>query len=127
MGFDDAVCTENDGPFDTVFKLPDISRPMIVHEHVRCRDGDAHNLLVHLLGVFLDEMIGQKDDIRLSLPQGRNDDGEDVQPIVEIFPKLSFSYERLQIPICCGDNPDVHFYAHIATEALEHPFLKDAQ
>src|SRR5208283_2407255 len=110
MSSDDAVCTENDGPFDTVFKLPYISRPMIVHEHVCCRDGDTHNLLVQFPGVFIDEIIGQQDDVRLSLPQGWNDDREDVQPIIEIYPKLSFLYQCLQIPICCGDNPDVHLY-----------------
>ena len=28
------VVTENDGPFDTILKLPNIARPVVLHEHV---------------------------------------------------------------------------------------------
>jgi hypothetical protein len=127
MGFDDAICTENDGPFDTVFQFPDIPRPMIIHEQVRCRSGDAREFSVQFPGVFLNEMIGEEDNVRLALPQRRNDDGENVQSVIEIFPEFSFSYELFQIPVCRGDNPDVHLYACITAEALENPFLQDAQ
>ena len=90
MGPDDAVRAEDNRPFDAVFKFADVSRPVIVYQQICCRRRDAHDFPSQFSGVFFDEIIGQQEDVCLSLPEGRNDNREDAQPVVKVFAELSF-------------------------------------
>ncbi len=52
-------------------------------------------------------MIHQEGNILTALPQGRNVDGKDVEPEIEVFPEAFLPDELRQILIGRGDDPDV--------------------
>src|SRR5262245_44962575 len=55
-----------------VFQLAHVSGPMIAHQHIDRGSRYPLNILAMLQRVFLQKVVGQKQDIRLPLPQGRD-------------------------------------------------------
>jgi hypothetical protein len=62
-----------------------------------------------------------------ALSERRQQDGEDVQPIIQVTAKLPASYHLHEIPICCSYKPDIHFVRATAPYTLEFLLLQDAQ
>ena len=52
--------------FDDIFEFANVPGPMIAHEHIDGRGRDAFDLLGVLLGVFLQKMLGEQQDIGLA-------------------------------------------------------------
>ena len=65
---------------------------------------------VILLIVVIQEMLGQWDDIIFPLPQRRNMDRYDIQPVIQIFPKALLPHHLLQVAVGGGDDPDIHLH-----------------
>ena len=117
----------DEGLLDDVFHLPDISRPRIPCEQL---NGLLGKLLVWP-AVFLDplgqEVLRQQRDILSAVAQRRQVQGDDIDPIIEVFPKLSFPDQFLKVLVCCRDDANIHFDRLHATDARELAFLKHSQ
>ena len=99
---------------------------MITHEHVRCRGRYAHYFLFMFLAELFNKIIGKEHNIRLPLPKRRHNDGEDIEPVIEVFPEFSFLYERFQVPVRSGNDSHINFRGCVAAHTfkgllLEHP------
>ena len=62
-----------------------------------------------------------------AVAQWRDDNGEHVQPIVEIAAKQAVLHHLRQVAIGGGDDAHIHVQSPRAAQALEFLFLKNAQ
>ena len=63
IAVDHPFVAEKNGPFDAVFKLPHVARPVVGHEHVDAGCGYPFDIFAVFLGVLFKEKIGQKKDV----------------------------------------------------------------
>ena len=70
----------------------------------RCLDGR-----VRLLGVFQSrKWVDQLGDVLGAVLQSGRDDGDDVEPVVQVLPEDAFlDGSSLEVPVRGGDDPDV--------------------
>src|SRR3954466_4528729 len=72
-------------------------------------------------------MHGEERNILAPLSQGRNADGNHVEPVVKILTESTLFESRTQIDVCCGDDSDVHTAGQVRTEPLKLPLLQNTQ
>src|SRR5271156_5362497 len=72
-------------------------------------------------------MCHQGWDVFAALPQWWQQDGEDIQTVVEVATKFASIHHLRQIPIRCSHQPHVHLVSPSAAQALEFLFLQYAQ
>ncbi len=82
---------ENYQPLHGIFQFPDISRPAIIQHQLHGLRGKTLDRLFQLSVVFRQEMNNQGLDITFSLPQRRDMDGDNIQPVKQVFPKTAGS------------------------------------
>src|SRR5262245_12546469 len=75
---------QNHGVLDDVSQLARIARPGIALEGLQIRPGNACDLLAHPLLEFANEGPDQRRDIPWTLAERGDDDGEDIQAVVEV-------------------------------------------
>ncbi len=75
----------------------------------------------------LEEMLRQREDVLPPVPQGGEEDGDHVEPVVEVLPERAPRHHLFQVGVRRRDDPDVHGYGPVLPEALERPFLQNAQ
>ncbi len=68
------------------------------------------DIFLQLLGIMRDEMIDQRRKILPSFSKGGDENGKDVQPIVEVFSELFLGDPREQVTIGCRDQADIDFH-----------------
>src|SRR5271157_998279 len=118
----------NERPLNHICYLTHVARPVISHKMI---DGPGnqggYRVEAHLSRLFLDKMLNQRRDVRLSLPQRRNVNGKHPKTIVEIIPEGSGCNELLQIPVRSRDNPYVYLDGMGTTHPFDLFFLKNTQ
>ncbi len=110
---------KDEGPFDHVLQFPDIPRPIVSQQLIHGpwpQRGDRGK--VHLPGLDLQEVIGQRRDVLSMVAQRRDDNREDVKTVPQVFTEATITDHQFQIPVCGCDDPDV--YRHRPAPA--HPF-----
>src|ERR1700678_4404538 len=88
---------------------------------------NAIDLFAHAAAEDLHEVGYEGRNIFTPLAERRQQDGEDVQTIVEITPELTATYHPAQISIGCSDEPNIDLVSSTASEALELLLLQDTQ
>ena len=73
------------------------------------------------------EPLGQHRNVDLTLAKRREANRERVDAVIEILAEASVAHELLERPVGGGDETEVHRDRFVAAEALEAPFLEDAQ
>ncbi|OQC67537.1 MAG: hypothetical protein BWX47_02015 [candidate division Hyd24-12 bacterium ADurb.Bin004] len=112
---------------DKVLQLPHVPRPGIPPEGVH---GFRSKLLQRRSEpgrVELVETLDQERDVRRPLAQGRNVQGDHVQPVVEVRPVLPRIHPALEIHVRGGDQPDVERYVLRAAHRKHLALLQGAQ
>ena len=66
-------------------------------------------------------------DVILTLPQGRDINGEDIQPVVEVLAESAFSHPGGKVSVRGGQDPYVDFPGNRAAQPLEFLFLQEAE
>src|SRR5436305_13697337 len=72
-------------------------------------------------------MHGEERNILAPLSQGRNADGNHVEPKIKILAESTLFESRTQIDICRGDDSDIHTAGHVRTEPLKLQLLQNTQ
>jgi len=124
---DNALVTEQNGPLDAILQLADVSGPMVGDHHIDSWGRNAADLLAHRLGVLLDEIVRQQQDIVLSLPQRRQDDRENIDAIVDVLAELIGLDELLKVAIRGADYAYIGLAGLVAADALELAFLEHSE
>src|SRR6266478_7991566 len=95
--------------FHQVLQLANVARPRIPTEGSHSFRRNAVDLLPNAAAKQLHEMRDKNRNVFPALSERRQQDGEDVQTIIQVTAKLPASYHLDQIPIGCGYKPDIHF------------------
>src|ERR1700741_4448718 len=103
------VPRKDDRAFHQVLQLANVARPRIPLEGSHGFRRNAVDLLAHAAAKHLHEMRDKSRDVFPALSERRQQDGKDIQTIVQITAKLPASYHVLEIPIRCSYQPDIHF------------------
>src|SRR5690606_2489285 len=72
-----------------ILQLPDIARPSVIHHQLLSLLSESHTRHAILLSEITGKFSEQQHDIIPTLAQGRNDDRNRVQTIVEILAEAS--------------------------------------
>src|SRR5712692_8255734 len=94
------------------------------------RDGFRRNrldLLSHAATKQLHKMCHKGGNVFPTLSERRQQDGEDVQTIVQVTAKLTASDHLDEVPIRCRYEPNVHLMSSTASQSLELLFLQHTQ
>ncbi len=75
---DDLLVAHDHSSLNPVLQLPDVTRPVVRHEHVDGRRGNPADLLVVMLAVVIKEVFCKQEDIGLTFPKGGQIDWEDI-------------------------------------------------
>src|SRR5271170_1008744 len=117
----------DDGSFDYILKLADITGPSIGFQALHTPFFDVPNLLSGPAGKAVDEVLDEQAYVLSPFAQRRNVDGEYVDPVKEVTAEGSVIDRGLQIAM--GRRYHAHIRADglIGTDALKFLFLKDSQ
>src|SRR5512144_13915 len=75
----------------------------------------------------MQDKLDQQGEVLAPRAQGRQDDGKDIEPIVEILPKAPLLNRPLQILVGGGEDANVHGDGLVAPQPLDFALLQDAQ
>src|ERR1700686_1541089 len=104
-----AVPRKDNGALQQVLQLANVARPRIPLEGSHGFRRNAVDLLPHAAAEHLHEMRDKSRNVFPALSQRRQQDGEDVEPIIQVTAKLPANYHLHEIPIRCRYKPNVHF------------------
>ncbi len=124
---DNALFTEKHRAFQAVFQLPDIARPVVIHQHVDGGCRKTFDVLVVFFGIFFQEIVGKQQNIRFPLSQRRHVYRKDIQPVVEVSPKGFFLHTLLQVLVGGGDHPDINLDGFLPSDPFQFPLLENPQ
>jgi hypothetical protein len=121
------------GPGDRIkarsitFSSAHVAGPGVARERVH--DGFWHFLdpTAELGLTSLDDGPHQEGDVFAPVPEGRDVDGEDSEPVEEIFAEAALREGPGQVAIRGGEDPDVDLHGARAADALELTVLEDAK
>ena len=96
-GFDGRAVAQENGPFDGVGQLADVSGPGVGLEENQNFRRQRIDLLVHGAGQPPQQVIRERIDALGALPQRRQMDSQHVDPVIQIFTKFSLAHQRFRI------------------------------
>src|SRR5579862_18793 len=118
---------KHDGTLDYILQFSNVARPGVGQQRPQgFRTDSAHRAIV-LFGVFLQKEIDQQRNIFSALAEGREFDGDYVQPIKKIFAEATIAYSLAQVYVGGGDDAHVHLYFLHSTEMHELAILQDTK
>ena len=122
-----AIPAQNDRALHRVLQLTHIPGPVIALQNLDCLRKNA--LHRHALGLadLLQKMIGQRRYILPTVPQRRNVNRHDVQPVIEVFPELAVFNSVFQFRVRRRDHPNIQFHRLPAAQPLPLPLLQHPQ
>ena len=123
----DVVFIEDDGVFNGVLQLSNVTRPWVGDEGELGRVGQGRDRALIAFSIELDEVCCEEGDIILSRAQGWGHDIDDVESVVEVFTETPSSDLFFEVFVCGGDDPDVDLNRGVRAKSDDLTFLKDAE
>jgi len=80
--FDKLALSKNNRMTDGVFQLAHITGPFVIHQNLHGTRGKRFNVFVLFQTVFFKKMVAEQRNVFLAVAQGRQVEGNDIQPIV---------------------------------------------
>ena len=118
---------QDHGALHGVLQFAHISRPIVLQQQVAGLLRDAFHRLAKTEIVTLDEEFDERENILLAMPQGRNEDGDDAEPVEQVLAKGPIAHALLQIAIGGGDDADIHADILHAADAADGLILQRPQ
>ena len=116
---------EDHHPFQEIFELTDVSRPVVRLQNGQGVRGDGdHRTSADNHANLPQKMMHQRRDIGPALPQRRNMERNHVEAIVQIFTKVSFTDRFRKIHMRGGDDAGREALRLMGAEAGKFPFLQ---
>ena len=103
---------EHDRALDYIFQFAHIARPGIGQQRPQAFRSDAPRGRSFSSEYRCRKKSDQQRNIFFALPQRRQVDGDDVQPVKEIFAELAFAHLLFQVHIGGGNDAHVHLQVH---------------
>ena len=123
-GLDAVGAAQDQAPFHHVLQLADVAGPLVPLEL-------GHGLGAELHAsrglVPVQEVAHQGGNILDPLAQGRQVQGDDRDPVEEVFPEAPPTDVLLQVAVGRGDDPDVDLLLAVTAHRLHPALLQNAQ
>ncbi len=123
----DPVVRQDDGSLHHVPELPYVSRPAVGHEPLASLVPQTLDCSPMLPVEMANEMMREEGDVFRMLPERRHGDGEDAQPVEQIFPKHPFPHRLGRIPVGGGEDANVKMVLLGATKPPHLSVLQNAE
>src|SRR5262245_46602709 len=117
---------QDQGSLNDVLKLANVSRPMVGGEPAHGFRLDAVDLSIDPHREFLCEELHQQRNVVLAVAERRQLDGEDVEPIKQVFAEFAFADGFAQIAVGGGNDANIALDRLVAADAVELVFLEHA-
>lgn len=124
---DGVVGGEDHQPFDDVAELAHVAREAVGAELFHAGLGDVHAGAVVGLRRDLEKVFGERGDVFAPAAERRQIQGQDVEAIVEVGPKLAFVAQGFEIAVGRGDDAHIDLEDFVAADALDFALLQDAE
>ena len=124
---DTPAAAENERVLQGMFEFPHVSRPGISHEDVHHLPGNILNLPAELFPESLQEVLDQERNVFSSLTKRRHDHLHHIEPVVEVFPKLTQPDLLEQILVGRRNDPDIDANGRGIPDPFELFFLQDPE
>src|SRR5207247_9650376 len=115
------------GALNDVLQLPNIAGPLPLRKNFHRLRRNTLDLLIHTARIFLNEVTDQQRDIFRPIPQGRRENGKNIEAIIEIAAKLVCGDHVGKIAVGRGDQPDVRPDRPRAAQPFKFLFLQNSQ
>ena len=125
--FDPVAFGEDDGALDNVSQFPDVSRPRVDLEQSHGLVRNALDTDVVLAVEFSDEVLNQKRNVVRPVAKRGKRNRNHVQPVEEIFAKLSFFDSSHRIAVRGRNHTDIELEFVIAAMPAHAPVTENAE
>ena len=113
--------------FEHVAQLAHVALPAMPGQTLERPAGELHLRLALTGGELAQEVVREQRQVVQPFPQRRNRQGDDLQPVVEIFPERALRDRLLQVAVRRREQPEVHVDVAAAADPHDLPLLKHAQ
>ena len=127
MRFQVGPVGKDNGTLDGVLQFTNVAGPVMVHQHCHCRRGNAFDSAAQGFVQTVDEEPAQQRNILLTFPQRGQSNGDDIQPVEEIFPEITGSDLRFEILRGGRDDAHIHCAGFISANRTDLALLKHPQ
>jgi len=119
--------TEDKGPFDEVFKFPDVAGPVMNHQQGESFCAHVGDGLLLQAIESIDKLAHKKRDVFFASPQSGQFDTDDIHTVIKIFAKDFLFHLFREILVCGDDNPGISRLGTDAAKRFIAPFLQHSQ
>ena len=117
---------KSDRAFDGIFQFSHIARPALGNQAGHSVFGNLTHTTLRI-SEFLQKQIHQNGNVALALPQCRQFELYEIQPIKQILAKLALTHRRIEIAVGCSDHARRNGHAIGGTNRLHFLLLQSAQ
>ena len=110
-------------PLNDVLELPHVARIGVLAQGQKRVLREPHDLLCGLLGLHLEEVVGEGRDVAGPLAEGRQPDHHHVDAVVEVLAELAGGHELLERLVAGQDHPHVDLDGLVGSHRLEGAIL----
>jgi hypothetical protein len=111
------------GSLNKILKLTNVAGPLQVRQSLHDSRRNRFDALLHLLRTLLDEIADEQRNVLSAVPQRRNTDRKDIQPIVQITAKFLVRNHILKVAIRSRHQADVHLPRMRAAQTFKFSLL----
>ncbi len=127
VGIDDFIVGHDNAVFDGGAEFADVSGPRVGDEEVEGGIGEGFEGALVFIREFLEEGVGEEDDVLRALAEGGHFDGDDVEAVVEVFPEAALIDHFAEVAVGGGDEADVNFDGGVGADAFDGAFGEGAE
>jgi len=109
FGVDQFAAAHDEGMLHGIFKLPDVSGPVVKHENCQGFLGYAYQRPAQEAVEAFDKVMGQQGNILLAIPQRRQMQPNHVDPVVKIFSEFILHCQLMKVVMGCRNDSGIQF------------------
>jgi len=98
---------EDEDALDEVAELADVARPVVLAKRGEGVVGEVDVLAAVLLAELDEELFYERGDVFLAVAEGRDEEGDDVEAVEEVFAEVAVGDLFFEVLVGGGDDADV--------------------
>ena len=127
IDLDDVTGSKYHCPLDAVFQFTHVAGPGMAPQGGFGSSRQAQARAAGSSTVCSQEVACQGGDILAALPQGRDQQREDVQAIEQVFAEQTFCHRVGDVAVRRGNDANIEDHRLLAPHPLDFPLLENAQ
>ena len=127
LSLDHPALTEGNRLEQHVLQLPDIARPVIVRKAIHRRRRQLRQWTTDLPAGLVEKMLHQRGQPVQALTQGRDMQGQHVEPVIEILAKFAPRTQFREVDLGRADHPHIQVHLLVAADPTEAAVLEKTQ